>query len=779
MQNEQQKGTYTGQNIKVLKGLEAVRKRPGMYIGSTNINGLHHMVYEVVDNSVDEAMAGFCNNIKITLTNNGSAIIEDNGRGIPVDMHPTEHIPTATVVLTVLHAGGKFDSEVYKASGGLHGVGVSVVNALSKKLIMTIYKNGKIYRQEFAKGIPTTELEIVGESDKSGTIIEFFPDDEIMEVIEFDKEVLTKRFKEMAYLNKNLTIDFSDERCGFAESYHFDDGIIQFIEDVNKREKVASVIYFKGEEQETEIEIALTYNEGFDEQVLSFVNNIRTPDGGTHEAGFRAGLSRVIMNYIESNANAREKDVKVTGDDVREGLVAIVSTRIIDPQFEGQTKGKLGSSFVKPIVQKLTFERVSKFFEENPNDAKAIMQKAIMAARGREAAKKARDLTRNKENFSTGTLPGKLASCRSKDPSECEIYLVEGDSAGGSAKQGRDSYFQAILPLRGKILNVEKSRLDKILKSDEIKNMITAFGCGVGDEFNLERLRYHKIIIMTDADVDGSHIQTLLMTFFYRYLKPLIKEGYVYIAQPPLYRLQLKKNKKKEFYLKDDRELSEFLIKNGIENFQFEGIGEKELLEVLKWISHYRSILREIEKRYAMIDVVRFLIENEAVRDMDYKQIFSQIEQFLPSIECNILNKTIADNFLSLYVQTPTGLLEITIDENLFANNFFKEACNIYNRIKERDLAFLEGKNIIKALEEIENSTKQSYDMQRYKGLGEMNKDQLWETTMIPSNRTLLRVTLPDEEEADKIFTLFMGDEVEPRREYIQLHAKDVKHLDV
>lgn len=778
-QNQNKEKTYTGHNIKVLKGLEAVRKRPGMYIGSTNINGLHHMVYEVVDNSVDEAMAGFCNNITITLTKEGSAIIEDDGRGIPVDIHPTENIPTATVVLTILHAGGKFDSEVYKASGGLHGVGVSVVNALSKRLIMTIYKHGNIYRQEFEKGIPTSDLEIIGKSDKNGTTIEFFPDDEIMEIINFDKEVLSRRFKEMAYLNQNLTINFIDERSNFKESYHFENGLMQFIQDINKRPSIASVIYFQGNEQDTEIEIALTYNEGFDEHLLSFVNNIRTPDGGTHEAGFRAGLSRVIMNYIEANANAREKDIKVTGDDVREGLIAIVSTRIIDPQFEGQTKGKLGSSFVKPIVQKLTFERLSKYFEENPNDAKAIMQKALLAARGREAAKKARELTRKKENFSVGTLPGKLADCQSKDPTESEIYLVEGDSAGGSAKQGRDRVYQAILPLRGKILNVEKSRLDKILKSQEIKNMITAFGCGIGEDFNLERLRYHKIIIMTDADVDGSHIQTLLMTFFYRYLKPLIQNGYIYIAQPPLYRLQLKKNKKKELYLKDDKALSDFLIQNGIENFRFDGIGENELIEVLKRISHYRFILKELEKRYAMIEVVRFLIENSSSRELDFKQMLEKIEKFLSSIACNILNKTIGEDSLTLFVQTTTGLVEITIDRTLFENNFFKEACDIYEKIQQRELAFLENKDIIKVLEDIEDSTKKSYDMQRYKGLGEMNPDQLWETTMTPSSRTLLRVTLPDDEEADRIFTLFMGDEVEPRREYIQLHAKDVKNLDV
>ena len=767
---------YSGKNIKVLKGLEAVRKRPGMYIGDTNIGGLHHMVYEVVDNSIDEAMAGFCDTIKVTLTNEGSAIIEDNGRGIPVDIHPTENIPTATVVLTILHAGGKFDQDSYKVSGGLHGVGVSVVNALSSKLIMTIKKNGNIYRQEFAKGIPQSELEIIGQTNEQGTTIEFFPDGEIMEVLEFSRETLARRFKEIAYLNKNITITFYDERSGVEEVYHFEGGLSQFVQDLNHKPLVSQIITFETNDQDVEVEIALAYNDGYDEKVLSFVNNIRTPEGGTHEAGFRAGLSRAIMNYIEANANAREKDSKVTGDDVREGLIAIVSTKVIEPQFEGQTKGKLGSSFVKPIVQKLTYEKLNKFFEENPNDAKAIMQKAIMAARGREAAKKARDLTRKKESFSVGTLPGKLADCQSKDPAQSEIYLVEGDSAGGSAKQGRDRGYQAILPLRGKILNVEKSRLDKILKSDEIKNMITAFGCGIGDEFNIEKLRYHKIIIMTDADVDGSHIQTLLMTFFYRYLKPLIQHGHIYIAQPPLYRF---KKGKKEVYLKDERALSEYLIENGIGNFEFEGIGNAELLEMLKFISHYRFVLKELEKQYPMIDVVKFLIQNPQIHNNDYQQLFAKLEKFLQTKECNILNKEITQSYLRLYIQTRVGLVELLIDENLWSNNFFKEGLSIYQTIQSRGLEFLEDKDPIALLEEIESSAKKDAYIQRYKGLGEMNPEQLWETTMTPSNRTLLRVSLEDDSSADEVFTLFMGDEVEPRRLYIQNNAKNVKHLDV
>lgn len=767
---------YGAGNIKVLKGLEAVRKRPGMYIGDTNINGLHHMVYEVVDNSIDEAMAGHCNAISITLTSEGSAIIEDNGRGIPVDMHPTENLPAATVVLTVLHAGGKFDKDTYKVSGGLHGVGVSVVNALSRKLIMTIKRDGNIYRQEFEKGIPTTPLEIIGKTKEHGTTIEFFPDGEVMEVLEFDSEILIKRFKEMAYLNHNITISFTDEKTGKREKYHFEGGLKQFVEDINKKPLLSEIISFEVSDEELEAEIALAYNEGYDEKVLSFVNNIRTPDGGTHEAGFRAGLSRAIISYIDANANAREKDSKVTGDDVREGLVAIISTKVMEPQFEGQTKGKLGSSFVKPIIQKLTYEKLVKFFEENPIQAKAIMQKALLAARGREAAKKARELTRKKETLSVGTLPGKLADCQSKDPSESEIYLVEGDSAGGSAKQGRDRAYQAILPLRGKILNVEKSRLDKILKSEEIKNMITAFGCGIGEEFSLEKLRYHKIIIMTDADVDGSHIQTLLMTFFYRYLRPLIENGHIYIAQPPLYRF---KKGKKEIYLKDERALSEYLIENGIENFSFEGIGNKELLEILKFISAYRSVLKELEKRYAMVEVIRFLIENRDYVGLGFSEMSTKIEEYLGSIECNILNKIVSENEILFYVQTKTGLVELVLNEDLFTDKHFEEAYFIYNKIQERDLAFLQGKDLLEVLESIEESAKKGAYIQRYKGLGEMNPEQLWETTMTPQNRTLLRVKLEDIESADEIFTLFMGDEVEPRRAYIQENAKNVKHLDI
>ena len=772
MENKQ----YSGSSIKVLKGLEAVRKRPGMYIGDTNINGLHHLIYEVVDNSIDEAMAGYCNEISITLTKEGSAIIKDNGRGIPVDIHPTENIPAATVVLTVLHAGGKFDQDSYKVSGGLHGVGVSVVNALSKSLQMTIYKNGQIYRQNFAQGIPQDELTIIGECKENGTTIEFIPDGTIFEVTEFQREILAKRFKELAYLNKQITIHFKDERDNFEETYHFEGGLNQFVSDLNKKPLISTIISFEGLENDVEMQIALAYNDGFDEKVLSFVNNIRTIDGGTHESGFRMGLTRVITNYIEANANAREKDSKITGEDIREGLVAIVSVKVVDPQFEGQTKGKLGSSFVRPIVQKLTFEKLTKFFEENPNEAKAIMQKALLAARGREAAKKARELTRKKETFSVGTLPGKLADCQSKDPSISEIYLAEGDSAGGSAKQGRDRVYQAILPLRGKILNVEKSRLDKILKSEEIKNLITALGCGIGEDFDISKIRYNKIIIMTDADVDGSHIQTLLMTFFFRYLRGIIESGYLYIAQPPLYRF---KKGKKEIYLKDEKALSEYLIENGIENFEFQGIGTKDLIEFFKIVAHYRSTLNELEKRFQLIEIVRHFIENPDLIGMKNQELYEQVKQKIQSLNFNILNEMLDEQRIHLYVQTDSGLVDIKIDDELFTHPLFEEAHFVYGKLKERNLEFLQGNDPVEMLEKIEESSKKGADIQRYKGLGEMNPEQLWETTMTPENRRLIRVEIKDVEEASDVFSLFMGDEVEPRREYIQAHAKDVKHLDV
>ena len=765
---------YGAENIKVLKGLEAVRKRPGMYIGDTNISGLHHMIYEVVDNSIDEAMAGYCDTIDIELTREGSAIISDNGRGIPVDMHPTEKISAATVVLTVLHAGGKFDKDTYKVSGGLHGVGVSVVNALSKKLVVNIKRDGKLHRQEFSKGIPQSDLEVIKTTNRTGTQVEFWPDDSIFEVTEFDDEILTKRFRELAYLNPKITINFKDQRNGRKESFHYEGGLESFVTDLNKNEAVSKAVSFSGGEEDVLVDFALMYNDTYSENLLSFVNNIKTPDGGTHEAGFRAGLTRVITNYIAANAAAREKDTKITGEDIREGLIAVISVKVPEPQFEGQTKGKLGSSYVKPIVQKMVFEVLSKYFEENPIEARAIMEKALMAARGREAAKKARDLTRKKEGLSIGTLPGKLADCQSKDPTISELYLVEGDSAGGSAKQGRDRVFQAILPLKGKILNVEKSRLDKILKSDEIKNMITALGCGIGDEFDAERLRYHKIIIMTDADVDGSHIQTLLLTFFFRFLHKVVENGHIYLAQPPLYRY---KKGKKEIYLKDERALNEFLIETGIEGVEFEGIGNADLIDFLKIVAAYRSVLKELEKRFSVISAVRYMIENPGIVSKSYSEIYEILKNYLEAQGHNILNSYVSEEEARIYVQTESGLEELLVNENLFTNPLYEEALYISQKIKERGIE-LKG-DVIDVLDEIEKNAKKGAYIQRYKGLGEMNPEQLWETTMNPENRRLLKININDAVSASDTFNLFMGDEVEPRRNYIQEHAKDVKHLDV
>jgi len=768
---------YGAGNIKVLKGLEAVRKRPGMYIGDTSDKGLHHLVYEVVDNSIDEAMAGYCDTIKVTLTKEGSAIIEDNGRGIPVSEHPTEKISAATVVLTVLHAGGKFDKDTYKVSGGLHGVGVSVVNALSSRLDLTVMRDGAIHKQSFEKGIPVEPLEITGKSRKKGTSIEFWPDPEIFkEGVTFQKTILTKRFKELAYLNPRIKIEFKDERDGTKETFHFEGGLKQFVEDLNSREPLSEAQFFQGAADDIEMDIAIMYCDADSDKVVTFVNNIKTPDGGTHEAGFRAGLTRSLSSYISKNANAKEKNTKITGDDAREGLVAVISVRVPEPQFEGQTKGKLGSSYVRPLVQRFFSENFNKYLEENPIEAKAIMNHVILAAKGRDAAKRAKDLVKRKDSMGVGTLPGKLADCQSKDPEISEIYLVEGDSAGGSAKQGRDRVFQAILPLKGKILNVEKARLEKILKSDEIKNMITALGCGIGDEFDEDKLRYHKIIIMTDADVDGSHIQTLLMTFFFRFLRPVIEKGYLYLAQPPLYRYKKGKN---ETYLKDDKALNDFLIENGISAIESETMGQADLVDLFKLVAYYRMTLREIEKRFALPEVLRYMIENPDVIGTSNKKLAATIKKYIKGLGYNILSETITDEKIHLFVQTNDGLEELIVDEVLFTNPHYNEAIHIHHKIQEHITEEFADKDLLELFNEVESSAKKGAYIQRYKGLGEMNPEQLWETTMTPENRRLLQVTIHDFDEASDTFTLFMGDEVEPRRAYIETHAKDVKHLDV
>lgn len=768
---------YGASNIKVLKGLEAVRKRPGMYIGDTGHRGLHHLIYEVVDNSIDEAMAGHCDTITVTLTKNGTAMVSDNGRGIPTDLHPTEGISAATVVLTVLHAGGKFDKDTYKVSGGLHGVGVSVVNALSSDLKMTIFREGQSFEQNFKCGIPQEPLAVTGTTRKRGTTIEFFPDPSIFtETIIFDYDYLAKRFRELAYLNPRITIIFKDDRNGASNTYHFEGGISQFVTDVNKKVVVATPFAFSEKIEDIEMDIAVMYNDSYDEKMFTFVNNINTPNGGTHEAGFRAGLTRVISNYNKQNGNAKEKDIPLSGEDVSEGLICVVSVRVPEPQFEGQTKGKLGNTYVRPLVQKVTYEKLTKYFEENPIQAKAIIQKALMAARGREAAKKARELTRRKDAMTVGTLPGKLADCQSKDPSISELYLVEGDSAGGSAKQGRDRVFQAILPLKGKILNVEKARLDKILKSEEITNMITALGCGIGEEFNEDKLRYHKIIIMTDADVDGSHIQTLLLTFFFRYLPKIVENGYLYLAQPPLYRY---KKGKKEIYFKDDRVMNAFLIENGIEALEAEelNVGVNDLVSFFKMVDHYRSTLDALERRYALVELIRYFIENPDIIGLSLPDMYPKVEAFLNAQGNNILSKSVSNEDMHLFVQTKEGLEELHVNDELFTSPHFAEANYIYQKIQDWNLP-LKG-DLLDLLTQITDYAKKGSYIQRYKGLGEMNPEQLWETTMTPENRVLLRITVEDSESAGESFNLFMGDDVEPRRNYIETHAKDVKHLDI
>ncbi|MDD2496575.1 MAG: DNA topoisomerase (ATP-hydrolyzing) subunit B [Desulfitobacteriaceae bacterium] len=628
--------TYDASQIQVLEGLEAVRKRPGMYIGSTSARGLHHLVYEIVDNSIDEALAGFCDKINVTIQEDGSVTVSDNGRGIPVDIHEKTGKPAVEVALTILHAGGKFGGNGYKVSGGLHGVGMSVVNALSEWLTVKVKRNGNVYMQKYSRGNPLTDLKIIEESKGTGTQIAFKPDSEIFEELDFNRETLALRLRELSFLNKGVSIELKDKRDGFETVYKHNGGIIDFVRFLNKNKDVLhnKPIYFETEKDQVQVEVCLQYNNGYNEYILSFANNIHTQEGGTHEAGFKTALTRIINDYARKFNLVKEGQANLSGEDIREGLTAIISVKVKDPQFEGQTKTKLGNSEVRGIVDSIVGEGMGTFLEETPAIARRIIEKTVQAARAREAARKARELTRRKSALESTSLPGKLADCSVKDPALSELYLVEGDSAGGSAKQGRDRRTQAILPLRGKILNVEKARLDRILANEEIRAMITAMGTGISDDFDINKARYHKLIIMTDADVDGSHIRTLLLTFFFRYMKPLIEAGYVYIAQPPLFKIKVGKN---ENYLYSEYEMEKFL----------------------------------------------------------------------------------------------------------------------------------------------KNLTKEKYDVQRYKGLGEMNPEQLWDTTMNPETRTILRVTLEDALAADEIFTILMGDKVEPRREFIQRNAREVRNLDI
>ncbi len=813
--NNKYDDSYNADNIKILEGLEAVRKRPSMYIGNVDVEGLHHLVYEVVDNSIDEAMAGFCDTIRVIIHTDNSVSVEDNGRGIPVGMHEKENVPAVEVVLSKLHAGGKFDRDSYKVSGGLHGVGISVVNALSSFLEVEIYTNGKIYHQTYSKGKKTCELTVIGQTDKQGTKIHFSPDTTIMNSNNFSYSILSRRLRELAFLNKGVRIILEDERSDEKNEFHYEGGLASFVEYLNRRHNVLhNPIFIQGEKNEVQIEVAIQYNDTFKEKMHSFANNINTIEGGFHLIGFKAALTRTLNQYAMSGNLPKNFQAKISGDDVREGLTAIVSVRIKEPQFEGQTKTKLGNSEVKGLVESLVNEKLAMFLDENPSVGKKIIAKAVDAARARDAAKRARDLARSKGALVDSTLPGKLAECQISDPAQRELYLVEGDSAGGSAKQGRDRKFQAILPLKGKILNVEKARLDKILRSDEIKNIITALGAGVGrEEYDIDKIRYHKIVIMTDADVDGSHIRTLLLTFFYRQMKEVIEKGYLYIAQPPLFKVGKGKS---EIYLKDEKSLNEYLLKRicgrSIVGYGKEGkvLSDHELYLFIGNLSEYISILDKFELRGIPADLVEFLIKSgmdgktflknhdnilalkEKLEDKgwvvsqplwhDERRVYEMvIKKYDDSIDLDPIISDIDDpddkhiKIGRRFVHSPDFQRCIVLAGKIFSYDI--PPFTISGRDQTKDSIVFEDKRDL--LNYLIEEGKKGIHIQRYKGLGEMNPDQLWETTMNPEKRTMLKVSVEDTVEADEIFTLLMGDVVEPRREFIQSNALEVNTLDI
>jgi len=787
---------YDAGSITVLEGLSAVRKRPAMYIGSTSIQGLHHLVYEVVDNSIDEALAGHCDDIKVVIHVDNSITVTDNGRGIPVDMHPTQKKPAAEVVMTVLHAGGKFDSDTYKVSGGLHGVGVSVVNALSSRLELEIRRGGKIYRQNYERGVPVSELVEDGETKRRGTRILFWPDAEIFETTDFSFETLSQRIREMAFLNAGVKIEIIDERSDKSHVFHYEGGIVSFVEYLNRAKTPLhpKPIFFSGTREDVEIDIAIQYNDAYDEKIFSFANNINTHEGGTHLSGFKAALTRTMNTYATTNNLLKNMKSTVSGDDLREGMAAVLSVKLPDPQFEGQTKTKLGNSEIKGYVETLMNEKLAEYLEENPAVARKILEKGIDAARAREAARKARDLTRRKGALDGLALPGKLADCQEKDPALCELYLVEGDSAGGSAKQGRERRYQAILPLKGKILNVEKARFDKMITSNEIRTLITAMGTSIGkDDFDLSKLRYHRIIIMTDADVDGSHIRTLLLTFFFRQMPELVERGHLYIAQPPLYKA---KRGKKELYLKDDDALREYLLDEGVEGMtvKMEKSGKvlrgKQIIPTLRNILAYNEHFSKMVHKGINAEVlkvfVRGKLQNGFADLIDLEPLAAKLRQIAPEVEFEVFN----DPSRILY---NNGSLRSYIDQKVLESLSMYEYKLLLQSYKQvEDICLTENALISKEgqdetivsdrqalLDYFFTRAKKGQYIQRYKGLGEMNPEQLWETTMDPEKRVLLQVKVEDTIEAEQIFTVLMGDQVEPRREFIENNALNVSNLDV
>jgi DNA gyrase subunit B len=787
---------YGAGDIRVLEGLEAVRVRPAMYIGSTGEAGLHHLVYEVVDNSVDEALAGFCSEVGVTIHIDNSVTVVDNGRGIPVGPHESG-LDAAEVVLTKLHAGGKFDKKAYKVSGGLHGVGISVVNALSETLEVEIWRDKKVYRQSYQRGTPTTPLENTGVTDKRGTKVTFKPDSQIFETTTFSFDTLSQRLRELSFLNRGILITLEDERDGKKHRFQYQGGISSFVEHLNRNKQVLhrEPVMIEGTREGVQIEIALQWNDGYAENIYSFANNINTHDGGTHLIGFKSALTRSLNAYATSSGLLKEGGEGVQGEDTREGLCAVISVKVPNPQFEGQTKGKLGNSEVKGIVESLVNERLSGYLEQHPSEAKQIGLKVLEASRAREAARKARDLTRRKGALDGAGLPGKLAECQERNPERCELYLVEGDSAGGSAKQGRDRTFQAILPLRGKILNVEKARLDKTLASEEIRNMIAALGTGVGaDDFDVAKLRYHRIIIMCDADVDGSHIRTLLLTFFYRQMKELIERGHLYIAQPPLYKA---KHGKSETYLKDEHALDEFLMDRAVENRkirlasgqEFEGTKLKRLLERMVTVT---KLLDRVEKRGIPRTLAERLLRGQ-IKDADaFTDKARLLELIKPLRDAHadvLLEKDEEHGVFEIVLQeTVDGQTrEVRVGDAFVTSAEYKALYSAYEELREVDQPPLTvvdgGETVVRSREALVHHIlaegKKGIAISRYKGLGEMNADELWETTMNPEKRTLLQVRLEDEEVAENIFTTLMGDVVEPRRQFIEENALNVKNLDI